>query len=126
MMKKQMTPGWEMYSFTATRQHWFHVAWSCCCVRVSGAIPNYAELARRGWVTLARITQIMNLLHLAAPIQEEILHWPAVTSQRDPVSERALRRLTRIPWWPKQLALWRQLLPAANVAAGTPVALGRA
>ena len=92
----------------------------------SGAIPNYAELARRGWVTRARITQIMNLLHLAAPIQEEILHWPAGTSQRDPVSERALRRLTRIPSWPKQLELWRQLLPAANVAAGTPVALGRA
>jgi|SRR5713101_3823600 len=92
----------------------------------SGAIPDYAELARRGWVTRARITQIMNLLHLAAPIQEEILHWPAGTSARDPVSERALRRLTRIPSWSKQLALWRQLLPAANVAAGTPVALGRA
>jgi hypothetical protein len=42
----------------------------------SGAIPDYAELARRGWVTRARITQIMNLLHLASPIQEEILHWP--------------------------------------------------
>ena len=90
----------------------------------SGAIPDYAELARRGWVTRARITQIMNLLHLAAPIQEEILHWPA--GQRDPVSERALRRLTQIPTWSKQLELWRQLMPAANGAAGKLVALGRA
>ena len=48
----------------------------------------------RGWVTRARITQIMNLLHLAAPIQEEILHWSDGTSRRKPVSERALRRLT--------------------------------
>src|SRR5712692_11337166 len=35
----------------------------------SGTIPDYAELARRGWVTRARISQIMNLLHLATPIQ---------------------------------------------------------
>ena len=89
----------------------------------SGAIPDYAELARRGWVTRARITQIMNLLHLASPIQEEILHWPDGTSQREPVSERALRRLTQIPSWSKQLGLWRQLLPAATGTAGKPVAL---
>jgi DNA invertase Pin-like site-specific DNA recombinase len=88
----------------------------------SGAIADYAELARRGWVTRARITQILNLLHLAAPIQEEILHWPAGTSRRDPVSERALRRLTQIPSWPKQLELWHQLVPAANGAGGKPVA----
>ena len=90
----------------------------------SGAIPDYAELARRGWVTRARITQIMNLLHLAAPIQEEILQWPA--GQRDPVSERALRRLTQIPSWSKQLELWRQLLPAANGATGKPLVPDRA
>ena len=63
----------------------------------------------------------MNLLHLAAPIQEEILHWPDGTSQREPVSERALRRLPQIPSWSKQLELWRQL-PATGTA-GKPVAL---
>ena len=71
----------------------------------------------RGWVARARITQIMNLLHPAAPIQDEILHWPDGTSQREPVSERALRRLTQIPSWSKQLELWRQLLPAATETA---------
>jgi hypothetical protein len=65
----------------------------------------------------------MNLLHLASPIQEEILHWPDGTSQREPVSERALRRLMQIPSWSKQLELWRQLLPAATGTAGKPVAL---
>jgi hypothetical protein len=29
----------------------------------------------------------MNLLHLATPIQEEILNWSEVESERDPVSE---------------------------------------
>ena len=95
----------------------------------SGTIPDYAELARRGWVTRARVTQIMNLLHLAAPIQEEILNWPAGESERDPVSERALRRLTRIPMWSKQLEVWKRLAPAnhaASAAAGRPVDLSRA
>ncbi len=96
----------------------------------SGAIPDYAELARRGWVTRARISQIMNLLHLATPIQEEILKWSEVESDRDPVSERALRRLTRIPIWSKQLEVWKRLKPPANDAAsagaGKPVAPSRA
>ena len=88
--------------------------------RRTRAISDTAELAGKGWVTRARITQIMNLLHLAAPIQEEILHWPG--GQRDPVSERALRRLTQIPLWPQQLELWRQLRPAANGVSGKPLA----
>lgn len=95
----------------------------------SGTIPDYAELARRGWVTPARVTQIMNLLHLATPIQEEILNWSEVENERDPVSERALRRLTRIPMWSKQLELWRRLAPAnhaSNAATGKPVDPGRA
>jgi len=95
----------------------------------SGTIPDYAELARRGWVTRARVTQIMNLLHLATPIQEEILNWSEVENERDPVSERALRRLTRIPMWSKQLELWQRLAPAnprSSAAAGKPVDLSRA
>jgi hypothetical protein len=95
----------------------------------SGTIPDYAELARRGWVTPARVTQIMNLLHLATPIQEEILNWSEVENERDPVSERALRRLTRIPMWSKQLELWRRLAPAnhaSGAGAGKPADLSRA
>ena len=96
----------------------------------SGSIPDYAELARRGWITPARVTQIMNLLDLAAPIQEEILSWPVTNRKWDPVSERALRRLTRIPSWSKQLELWRKLVPAAPRAAsaanGKPLDLSRA
>src|SRR4051812_19660792 len=38
-----------------------------------GVVKDYAELARLGHVTRARVTQIMNLLNLAPCIQEELL-----------------------------------------------------
>ncbi len=40
----------------------------------SGAVRDQAELAELGHVTRARVTQIMNLLHLAPDIQDELLH----------------------------------------------------
>lgn len=39
-------------------------------------VRDYAELARLGYVTRARLTQIMNLLLLATDIQEAILFKP--------------------------------------------------
>ena len=44
----------------------------------TGAVRDYAELARLGQVSRARLTQIMNLLHLAPDIQEAILFLPRV------------------------------------------------
>jgi hypothetical protein len=41
-------------------------------------IQDYAELARLGLVTRARITQIMKLRHLAPDIQEQILFLPLI------------------------------------------------
>jgi len=38
-----------------------------------GVVENYADLARLGGVTRARITQIMDLLNLPAAEQEQIL-----------------------------------------------------
>src|SRR5689334_4852756 len=38
-----------------------------------GEVRDYADLARLGYVTRARMTQIMNLLHLAPDLQEGIL-----------------------------------------------------
>jgi len=39
----------------------------------SGAVRDYAELARLGHVSAARVSQIMTLLHLASAIQEYLL-----------------------------------------------------
>lgn len=58
-------------------------------------------------MTRARVTQIMNLLHLAPDIQEAILVLPRVEAGRDPITERELRPIAAIPDWRKQRAAWR-------------------
>jgi hypothetical protein len=58
-------------------------------------IRDYAELARLGRVTRARITQIMKLLLLAPDIQEQILFLPLIQG----LNERNLRSIvSRIDW----------------------------
>lgn len=75
----------------------------------SGAVSDYAELARLGHVTRARLTQIMNLRMLAPDIQEEILHLPRVTSGRASVHLRQLQSIALVPDWRKQRRLWSEL-----------------
>jgi hypothetical protein len=67
-----------------------------------GEVRDYADIARLGYVTRARITQIMNLLHLAPEVQEEILFLKSAPS------ERSLRPLTVQPFWDQQIRLWRR------------------
>jgi len=76
-----------------------------------GAIRDQAQLAELGYVSRARVTQIMNLLHLAPSIQEEILFLPRVTSGRDPITERDLRPLCAEPNWAIQRKFWQRLGP---------------
>jgi hypothetical protein len=75
----------------------------------AGEIRDYAELARLGHVTRARMTQIMNLLNLAPDIQEDILFLPPVESGRDPIRELQLRPIAAVQDWRKQRALWNTL-----------------
>jgi len=75
----------------------------------SGEVRDYAELARLGHVTRARVTQIMNLLCLAPDIQEAILFLPPVESGRDPIRELQLRPITLVPDWRKQRRMWNEL-----------------
>ncbi|MEK6674494.1 MAG: hypothetical protein AABZ47_02440 [Planctomycetota bacterium] len=74
-----------------------------------GEVTDYAELARLGHVTRARMTQIMNLLNLAPDIQEEILFLPRTTHGRDPIGERDLRPITTVVDWGIQQRKWREL-----------------
>lgn len=67
-----------------------------------GVVADYADLARLGHITRARMTQIMNLLHLAPDIQEGILFLPAVEMGKDPVTERELRKAVVHADWRKQ------------------------
>ena len=80
----------------------------------SRGISDQADLARLGHVSRARVTQIMNLLHLAPDIQEEVLFLSEVTSGHDPIAERHLRPIIRVAEWRKQRALWAELYPSSR------------
>jgi hypothetical protein len=80
-----------------------------------GVVADYAELARLGHVTRARISQIMNLLNLAPDIQEALLFLPSVESGKDRVTERELRVIVRELNWQKQRKMWRAFDQSAAV-----------
>lgn len=74
----------------------------------SGEIPDYAQLARLGHISPARLTQIMVLLHLAPPIQEDILFLSAADARF--VTELELRKIAREPRWDRQRELFENIL----------------
>lgn len=79
---------------------------------LQGEVRDYADLARLGHVTRARVTQIMNLLNLAPDIQEQILFLPPVDAGRDPLKEWQIRPIAREANWQKQRTLWTAALQA--------------
>ena len=80
-------------------------------------IRDYAELARRGHVTRARMTQIMKLLDLAPDIQEQILFLPLIKG----LNERNLRRIVSRIDWHEQRPLFHKIIGPR----GQNAALGR-
>ena len=70
-----------------------------------GTIRDYAELARLGRVTRARMTQIMKLLNLAPDIQEQILFLPGSTK----LKERNLRGMVASTDWDLQRRLFQKM-----------------
>ena len=76
----------------------------------TGYLRDFADLMNMGQVSNARISQIMNLRHLAPDIQEALLFLPLTESPRDPISERDLRPLVAEPNWEEQRKLWNHLV----------------
>lgn len=70
-------------------------------------VRDYADLARLGYVTRARLTQIMNLLLLPPDIQELLLSPPPELEQ---ISEARLRPILSCVYWPDQRAKWACLV----------------
>ncbi len=68
----------------------------------TGAVTSQAELARLGQVSRPRLTQIMNLLHLAPDIQEKVLFHQKILRGRAEITERTLRRIAAHTDWSKQ------------------------
>ncbi len=75
----------------------------------SGRVKDYAELARLGHVSRARITQIMNLLLLAPDIQEAILFLPKTVKGHDPIKLKHLQAIALDRDWGRQRERWREL-----------------
>jgi|SRR5947209_905296 len=75
-----------------------------------GTVRDYAELARLGRVTRARMTQIMKLLDLAPDIQEQILFLPNCQG----VNERNLRPVVRRIDWHEQRRMFQRIMARLN------------
>jgi hypothetical protein len=69
-------------------------------------IRDYAELARRGHVTRARVTQIMKLLDLAPDIQEQLLFLPPIQG----LNERNLRPIVHRIDWDEQRTMFHKMI----------------
>ncbi len=72
----------------------------------TGEVRDYAELARLGHVTRARVSQVMALLLLAPDIQEQILFLPRTERGRDPVILHDLLPITATADWRRQRRQW--------------------
>jgi len=75
----------------------------------SNEVTTYAELARLGRVTRARMTQVMSLLSLASDIQEEILFLPPTRKGRDRVQLRHILPIAALSDWREQRVRWKNL-----------------
>ena len=80
----------------------------------SGAVRDYAALARLGQVSRARITQIMSLLYLAPDLQETILFLPGVQSGRGRIHLHELQALTALLDWQEQRRRWNEMQGTAT------------
>lgn len=76
-------------------------------------IRDYAELARLGRVTRARMTQIMKLLDLAPDIQEQILFLPNIQG----LNERNLRPIAGQTGWDEQRRMFQKIMDRSGGAA---------
>jgi DNA invertase Pin-like site-specific DNA recombinase len=73
----------------------------------AGNVKDYADLARLGGVSRARITQIMNLRNLAPAIQEQLLFLSAEEGKK--INERTLRRIANETDWGRQTKMFEGL-----------------
>src|SRR5436309_6493622 len=68
-------------------------------------LRDYAELARLGSVTRGRMTQIMQLLHLAPDIQEQLLFLAEIPG----LNERNLRAIVSCIDWGEQRRMFEKI-----------------
>ena len=72
-----------------------------------GVVTDYADLARLGHVTRARVTQIMNLRLLAPEIQEELLFTEHHASAHGAIQLKTLQVISGDTNWKNQRKYWK-------------------
>jgi len=75
-----------------------------------GVVGSQSDLAAIVHVTQPRMTQIMNLLHLAPDIQEEILFLLQTRDGRDTIHEHMLRSIVSLVDWRGQRVSWKRMI----------------
>lgn len=87
-----------------------------------GVVANQSELAKLARVTQPRMTQIMNLLHLAPDLQEEVLFASPAAGGREVMTEPGLRGIAALPRWAEQRARVAPMLRRAadHIASRSP------
>ena len=91
-------------------------------------LRKQAELARRGNISRARISQILALRNLSPGIQEQLLFLPKVCRGGDPITEKSIRRIAQVIDWEEQEREFAALLlrgTARRVQCCGPVAWAR-
>ena len=80
-------------------------------LNIVNEVARYSALASLGHVSRARISQIVNLIHLAPDLQEALLFLPPTQWGRDAILLADLQPIAASFDWRKQRRLWRKLLP---------------
>ncbi|MGE0481270.1 MAG: hypothetical protein AB7Q17_12435 [Phycisphaerae bacterium] len=83
-----------------------------------GAFATQQTLADALHITQPRLTQILNLNHLAPDIQQALLDLPRTEHGRDPITERDLRPIAAIVDWSTQRRVWRTRVLEATSLTG--------
>ena len=76
-----------------------------------GVVTDYADLARLGHVTRARVTQIMNLRLLTPHIQEELLFLAEINKENSQFQLKAFQTIAADCNWGNQRKLRGRLSP---------------
>lgn len=72
----------------------------------SGKVRNLEHLATIGNVSQPRISQILSLTMLAPDIQETLLFLPRLSKGKSEISEKSLRKITKLDDWDEQRRAW--------------------
>jgi hypothetical protein len=80
-----------------------------------GEIRDYVDIARLGYITRARASQIMNLTLLAPDIQEAILFTEQAIPTGLRLSERDLRSVSKLIDWRDQRKMLRAVLECPSL-----------